>query len=504
MLRQVSMHPATDATTPRATLQPPTDAGTLPPAPPAPYPPRASSCATDLHTPFRPHSFCVSPVVDAAVAPACRPPDARCGHVSAVVGNGSCAQLVVAGGYDHFGKTFTDVWVLALESGAWGRLPSVGEGLRGMSVCELMTPQPARGEAAALLLVGAVSLQDSADKEDKAGCRSTHEESRAFRGVTLAKSDASLTPDQSQGSMSSIGPGDAKLCLALCSLERQVREKGSMSPRTLALGHSLWSPTSPRSALESALVTRGLPASNTQPLPTQRLLNFENANGGAAGTRNRADLPSDCYAGSPWSRCKRNEERHLELARELIRESDDVTRAVPLDARRHLGDWQALIGALDVLVAQLASAGAAGHVDADGNPTSLQDYARLVHQQLAKLRDEAEARLDETRGMLLLAESPLTDILAAESGGHPATSARSRSTMLAESGAGGGGDAVLRRQLQVLQVKVQADKRRLLASEIEMLKSFSTCLSEAVHGQRAVRWPSCAFFCFYLSLPLAL
>ena len=447
-------------------------------------------------------------------APACRSPDPRCAHVSAAACCGGSGQLVIAGGRDHFGKTLTDVWVLALESGAWGRLPSVGEGLRGMSMCDLIAPQQPRGDAAAscLLVVGGVSLKEGREGTEKPRPFSQREDVRASRGGVIAKSEAPITPCMSQGSMSSMGAGEGRQCLALCSLEQQVREKGSMSPRTLALGHPLWSPASPRSprsALESAISTRAVstPRMSGAGQPTHRLLNFDKAEGGSEAS-SRVDMPIDCL-GSPWSRGKRHEERQLELAREVARESDDVTRAVPLDSRQHLRDWEALIGKVDLLVAQLASAGSAGHADADGNPTSLQDYARLVHRQLTALRDEAETRVRETRGIVLLAESPLTDILAAESAGHSGSSSWSLSSAQVGAAGAAGGDAVLRRQLQVLQVKVQADKRRLLASEIEMLKLFSSCLSEIVQGQRAVRSAPCASFFFcplhaaLFSLPLS-
>ena len=76
-------------------------------------------------------------------------------------------------------------------------------------------------------------------------------------------------------------------------------------------------------------------------------------------SRSRGSLPLDGFVGSPWSRKKERGDRQMELAREVARVSDDVTRAVPLDSRKHLRGWEELLSKMDGIVGQLASVGAA-------------------------------------------------------------------------------------------------------------------------------------------------
>ena len=74
----------------------------------------------------------------------------------------------------------------------------------------------------------------------------------------------------------------------------------------------------------------------------------------------------------------------------------------------------------------------------------------LLHQELQALRDKAEAQVSQTEGILLLAESPMDDILAG------AAAARTRGPR--EEQGGRGGEEVWRRKAQMLEVKTQVEK----------------------------------------------
>ena len=283
-------------------------------------------------------------------------------------------------------QTFTDVWVLALVTGAWSRLPAVGEGLRGMAMSDFLLPHSpgSRGETSpALLVFGVISLQkggegDAEGEGESAGGAGLLRGQGAKAGGSSRDARCTptpatpLTPGTAQGSTCSLGHagGDARRCLALCSLERLVCPKGSLSPRT-AMGYSAWSPGSPRSMVASALSTRAAPSPTPAGAPSsvkaaQRSLDFPvvdggwGRGGGVAGEEvsSRGRLPEE-FAGSPWSRRKERGDRQLLLAREVARVSDDVARAVPLDSRQHLRGWEELLSKVDGLVGQLAIVGQA-------------------------------------------------------------------------------------------------------------------------------------------------
>jgi hypothetical protein len=124
---------------------------------------------------------------------------------------------------------------------------------------------------------------------------------------------------------------------------------------------------------------------------------------------------------------------------------------VALDSRRHVAEWRALLADFDKLLSGLAGAAAEGVVLAEGRQSSLREHARALHQELQALRDKAEAQVSQTEGILLLAESPMEDILAG------AAAARTRGGC-EEQGRGGGGGEVWRRKVQMLEVKTQVEK----------------------------------------------
>ena len=99
---------------------------------------------------------------------------------------------------------FSDVWVLSLASGAWACLPGIGHGLHGLSVSALLSPTKARSASPeGLLILGTVDL----------GRGGVGEVSAAH-----TPSCAMVPHDKGRG-----------LCLALCALERQVRDQVSQS-----------------------------------------------------------------------------------------------------------------------------------------------------------------------------------------------------------------------------------------------------------------------------------
>ena len=98
----------------------------------------------------------------------------------------------------------------------------------------------------------------------------------------------------------------------------------------------------------------------------------------------------------------------------------------------------------------LASAAAVGVVLAEGRQSSLREHACALHQELQTLRDKAEAQVSQTESILLLAESPMDDILAG------AAAARTRGPR--EEQGGGGWEVVWRRKVQMLEVKTQVEK----------------------------------------------
>jgi len=159
---------------------------------------------------------------------------------------------------------------------------------------------------------------------------------------------------------------------------------------------------------------------------------------------------------------------------QVARETEDIAKKVPLDSRRLVQQWQGVVARMDKVLADLASVAISGHVTVDGRPSSCKEYAQVVTTSLQPVRDEAEERVTQTAGILLLAESPLADVLDAEA----------RSLQGAGGGGEGGGNAsVYLRELQLLQVQTKADKRRMLAAELETIELFHDALANALHGQ---------------------
>jgi hypothetical protein len=238
-----------------------------------------------------------------------RLPDPRFGHSSAFLrhdASGSTGSLILAGGRNHFGKQFSDVWVLSLGEGAWSHLPSVGSGLLGMLVGGILQPQ-AQG-VSGLLLFGMVALEEGG------------------------------------------GAGGVKHCLALCALERLVRTRGTISPRTAENGRALGG--ADHEASISDVVNRGVvstpvrgttnwqysprtgstPASartgstslvTSTPLATARSSNStlsslsEQGPIDTWGVASANSLGTGSYLGSPWSRKKAECEREREITREV-------------------------------------------------------------------------------------------------------------------------------------------------------------------------------------------
>ena len=127
-----------------------------------------------------------------------------------LAGSGSC-HLVIAGGQDMTGRHLSDVWLLDLSHSLWSSLPTVSSGLQRMAVCGAVVPLPHRLLDQGLVLFGPVRLRGSAGQVESSG---------TMHG----------------------GPHPPKtfeMCLAACSLERQIRTQGSISPRTQEGGRGL-------------------------------------------------------------------------------------------------------------------------------------------------------------------------------------------------------------------------------------------------------------------------
>jgi hypothetical protein len=162
---------------------------------------------------------------------------------------------------------------------------------------------------------------------------------------------------------------------------------------------------------------------------------------------------------------------------QVARETEDITKRVPLDSRRLMQQWQGVVARMDKVLADLASVASSGHVTADGRASSCAEYAQVVTSLLQPVRDEAEERVTQTEGILLLAESPLADVLEAEarlSQGAGRGDERERDASVYRE---------LQRELQLLQVQTAADKRRMLATELETIELFQDALADALHGQ---------------------
>ena len=208
------------------------------------------------------------------------------------------------------------MWVLSLGEGAWSHLPSVGSGLLGMFVGGILQPE-AQG-VSGLLLFGMVALEEVGG-----------------------------------------GAGGVKHCLAqcalaLCALERQVRTRGTISPRTAERGRALGGADHQEPSI-SNVVTRGVlstlvrgtprePPTGSTPIASARTCSASLDTSTPLATARSSSstlsslseqgpiamwggphevlasaksLGTGSYLGSPWSRKKAECEREREITREV-------------------------------------------------------------------------------------------------------------------------------------------------------------------------------------------
>jgi hypothetical protein len=180
-----------------------------------------------------------------------RQPHARFGHSSALLSSGEAGgggghalggggALLIAGGQDHFGKVFADVWVLSLALGSWSCLPAVADGLQCMSVREILVPtSPKHTTTSALIIFGLVSLPDPASNplSPRDGFLSLSDVNNSVSASTACfqSPPAPSAPRSLSLSLSLSLPCPGKQCLGMCTLERQVCEVASISARTASI-----------------------------------------------------------------------------------------------------------------------------------------------------------------------------------------------------------------------------------------------------------------------------
>ena len=165
--------------------------------------------------------------------------------------------------------------MLSLDAGAWACLPGIGHGLHGLSVSALLSPTKARSASPdGLLILGTVDL----------GRGGVGEVSAAH-----TPSSAIAADDDGHG-----------LGLALCALERQVRDQSSQSQSKVQ------NPAADGSALGggasiSKAVTQGIAATpQTGEATARRLTMCSTMSPPVPAALSAAG--SGCFGGNPWSR----------------------------------------------------------------------------------------------------------------------------------------------------------------------------------------------------------
>ena len=167
------------------------------------------------------------------------------------------------------------MWVLSLASGAWACLPGIGHGLHGLSVSALLSPTKARSASPeGLLILGTVDL----------GRGGVGEVSAAH-----TPSCAMVPHDKGRG-----------LCLALCALERQVRDQVSQS-QSKTQNPAVDGSEIGGGASISKAVTQGIAATPQTGEATARRLTMSSPTSPSVSATLSA-AGSGCFSGNPWSR----------------------------------------------------------------------------------------------------------------------------------------------------------------------------------------------------------